>query len=281
MPAPVGEVLPRRLPWEHGPASDRWVQVGLAPAGRHPHALLGELAALVREWRAGRVVEDFFFMHKPPGLRVRFAPAPGYAPAVRAELRRLVRAWCATGLVARVEPGTYEPESHLFGGHAAMDDVHRMFTVDSVAWLDFHTSAPTVPSWALSLAMLHPVFDAMGIAGRREHAVWAGVAGAGRLVPPDAPDTDDAAKGLLRWWRHPEELLAALPDHVRTIADTHAEQVAPLAAAWANTLRDADVSRAVAWYVVFHWNRAALTFGRQALLTEALTAVERSCGDVR
>jgi thiopeptide-type bacteriocin biosynthesis protein len=292
MPVPVGEVLPRRLPWEHGPAADRWVQVGLAPAERRPHALFGELAGLVRAWRENGVVEDFFFMHKPPGVRARFAPRPGRAPFVRAELRRLVRDWCARDLVAGVEPGVYEPEDHLFGGPAAMDHAHRMFTADAVTWLEYHARPRQAPAWALSLAVLRPVFDAMGLDGRRERDVWARVAAAGRVIPtavdrtgPTGADrtdaTGDAADGLRRWWRAPEELLAALPEDVRALAARHAGEVAPHAAAWAAALRGADTCQAVAWYVVFDWNRAALTFGKQALLTEALTTVERSCGDVR
>jgi thiopeptide-type bacteriocin biosynthesis protein len=281
MPAPVGDVLPRRMPWEHGPAADRWVQVGLAPAEWPPHTLLGELAGLVRDWRERRVVEDFFFMHKPPGLRVRFAPAPGRAPFVRAELRRLVRAWCASGLVRRVEPGVYEPEEDRFGGPAAMDHVHRLFTVDATTWLEFHARPPQAPAWALSLAMLRPVFDGLGLDRSGERDVWTAVAAAGRLVPPGVAEVDAAADGLRHRWRHPQELLATLPDDARALAVRYAEQVAPLAAAWAGCPRDGDLASAVAWYVVFHWNRGALTFGKQALLTESLTTVERSCGDVR
>lgn len=284
MPVSVGEVLPRRMPWEHGPAADAWVQVGLAPADRRPRELFGELAELVRDWREQRVVEDFFFMHKPPGLRARFAPAPGRAPFVRTELRRRVRDWCARDLVVRVEPGVYQPEEHLFGGTGAMDHVHRTFTVDAVTWLEYHARPRQAPAWALSLALLRPVFDAMGLDGRRERDVWARVAAAGRLVPAGVPRTDATratSDGFRRWWRGPDELLAALPEDVRALADRHAGQVAPLAAAWAAALPGADLCQAAAWYVVFHWNRAALTFGKQALLTEALTTVERSCGDAR
>ncbi|MFL6126678.1 thiopeptide-type bacteriocin biosynthesis protein [Actinophytocola sp.] len=297
MPAPVGEVLPR-VPEERCPVGDHWVQVGLAPDHRQPRrTLLGELAALVRDWRAGGVVDDFFFMHKPPGLRVRFAAAPGRTPFLRAEVDRLAAGWRADGLVAGVEPGTYVPETHRFGGEAAMDHVHRMFTADAVAWLGFHAGAATAPAWALSFVLLRQVFDAMGLGERRERAVWAGVAGAGRLVPAEAPSTEAAGRRLWQWWRRPDELLAALPDDVRRIAAAHAAEVSPHAAAWATTLRGGDgdtdsdtesdtesggeVAEAVTWYVVFHWNRAALSFGRQALLTAALTTGERGRDHVR
>ncbi|MFC4852747.1 thiopeptide-type bacteriocin biosynthesis protein [Actinophytocola glycyrrhizae] len=273
MRAPVGQVLPQR----HGPVTGHWVQLGLAPTGSPPRALFGDLAALVREWRARQVVEDFFFMHKPPGIRARFAPAPGRAAIVRAELRGLVRGWCATGLVAGVEPGVYEPEEARFGGPGPMDHAHRMFTVDAVTWLEFHARPRQTPAWALSLAMLRAVFDAMAVDSGREQAIGARIAAAGRLVPREVTGAAAVVAGLRAWWHRPGALRE---DEVRRLAAAHAAQVTPLAAAWAAALRDGDVDEALAWYVVFHWNRGALSFGRQALLTEALSAVDWSRRDV-
>ncbi len=153
MRAPVGRV----------PVLDRWFQIGLAPSRGRASALFGELSAIVRDWRDRRLVEDFFFMNKPPGVRARFASGPGQTPFVRAAVRRLVRNWCAGGLVADIVPGVYRPEDDRFGGPVAMDHAHRMFTVDAMAWLEFHARASRTPAWALSLAMLRPVLDAMGV----------------------------------------------------------------------------------------------------------------------
>jgi thiopeptide-type bacteriocin biosynthesis protein len=242
--------------------------------------LFGELSATVREWRDRRLVDEFFFMNKPPGVRARFAPRPGHAPFVRAAVRRLVRTWCAGGLVADVVPGVYEPEHDRFGGPSAMAHAHRMFTVDAMAWLEYHARPRRTPAWALSVAMLRPVFDAMDLGPAQERAIWAGVTAAGRVLPHDVTAPAAVTAGLRRWWRTP----GALPeDDVRHIAAAHAARVAPLAAGWAAALRDADVAchDAVAWYVVFHWNRAALSFGRQALLAGALSAGATGGGDVR
>ena len=277
MSAPVGQVLPHP-----GQVTDRWVQIGLAPSGGRPGALFGVLSALVREWRDRGLVDDFFFMNKPPGIRVRFRPAPGQAPFVRAALRRLVRTWCAAGLVVDVTPGVYEPEADRFGGPGPMDHAHRMFTVDAMTWLEFHARPRRTPAWALSLAMLRPVLDAMDAGRGREHAIWARVAAAGRLLPPDVTPSAAVTAGLRRWWHLP----GALPEEeVRRLAAVHAARVAPLARAWTASLRgtspETGFDEAVAWYVVFHWNRAALSFGRQALLTEALSTTEAGGGDVR
>lgn len=265
MYAPVGQVLP---PAE--PVTDRWLQIGLAPSNGRPGALFGELTQLVRQWRDGDLVEHFFFMNKPPGIRARFAPLPGQAPFVRAALRRLVRGWCAAGLVADVVPGVYRPEEDRFGGGRAMEHVHRMFTVDATTWLEFHSRPRRTPAWALSLAMVRSVLDAMAVDRERERAVWAGVAAAGRRLPPGEQAQDTVVAGLRSWWRRP----GALPEEeVRQLAAGHAARVAPLAGALAGALPDSAVADALAWYVIFHWNRAALSFGRQALLTEALRDV--------
>jgi hypothetical protein len=125
--------------------------------------------------------------------------------------------------------------------------------------------------------MLRAVFDAMGVDREREHAIWAQVAAAGRLVPPGVISTAAVTAGLRAWWHHPGTVSE---DEVRRLAAVHAARVAPFADAWATALRDEDMAEAAAWYVVFHWNRAALSVGRQALITEALSTVERSRGDV-
>jgi thiopeptide-type bacteriocin biosynthesis protein len=268
----MAQVLSRSVP-----ATDRWVQIGLAPSNGQGGTLFGELTGLLREWHDRDLVDHFFFMNKPPGIRARFAPLPGQAPFVRAALRRRVRAWCAAGLVADVVPGVYEPEEDRFGGPRPMEHVHRMFTVDALTWLEFHSRPRRTPAWALSLAMVRPVLDALTVDSARERTVWARVAEAGRLLPPSATVPDSVVAGLRSWWRRP----GVLPEQeVRRLAATHAASLAPLAGAWAAALRetDGDIATAIAWYVVFHWNRAGLSFGRQALLTEALST---GAGDVR
>jgi thiopeptide-type bacteriocin biosynthesis protein len=270
MCAPTGQV-----PSRGGPATDRWVQIGLEPSVGRPGALFGALSTAVREWRDQQLVDNFFFMNKSPGVRARFAPAPGHAPFVRAALRGLVRKWCATGLVVDVLPGIYEPEVDRFGGPVPMEHAHRMFTVDALTWLAFHARRLRTPAWALSLAMLRPVLDAMAVDSERERRIWARVAATGRRLSPQVTASPAVTSRLRRWWRRPDALPEAA---VRQLAAAHATRVAPHARAWAASLRDTDVDEAVAWYVVFHWNRAALSVGRQVLLTDMLSTGD---GDVR
>jgi thiopeptide-type bacteriocin biosynthesis protein len=289
VPAPLCRDIDRidTTPYD-GTVPGRWIQLGLAtPAGR-PGPLYPELAQAVREWLDGGLLSDFFFMHKPPGLRVRFAPAPGHGPLVRTELDRLVREWQDAGLVAAVQPGVYEPEAQLFGGPESMRHVHRLFTVDATTWLDHHALGTETPAWPLSLLMLRAVFDGLQVVGWEDRDVWARVAAAGRHRPDGvrAVDAGAAHERLRRWWEQPAELAAALPKRVRELADRHADAVRPLLRAWwtdyfSSAHAVLGPRQAAAYYVVFHWNRAGLGFGRQVLITESLARVEGAGVDVR
>lgn len=253
-----------------------WAQFNVAVCPERAAELYAELASAVRGLRGDGTVREFFFMHKPPGLRLRFAAAPGRGERAGAEVDRLLRRWCARGLVEGARPAVYEPEAHLFGGPASMRHAHRLFTVDSLAWLDFHADPGGAPAWALSLAMLRPVFDGLRVLGWEDRDVWARVADAGRRMDAGRVDTAAAAARLRRWWADPA---AALPEGARALAERHAEQARPLLERWWAECFDAGLSRlgprqVAAHYVVFHWNRAALSRGRQVLLTAALAEVD-------
>ncbi|MBB5890535.1 thiopeptide-type bacteriocin biosynthesis protein [Kutzneria kofuensis] len=224
-----------------------WTQLGLA---RPKPGVYAELSAAVREMLAGDRITDFFFMHKPPGLRVRFAAGPGRESWVRAEANRLARRWHERGLIDGIVPGVYEPEAFLFGGPAAMPHVHRLFTADSVAWLDHHVR-PVLPAWLVSMRLLRSVFGGLGLCCQ----AWPYVRdNCGRRVTV----RDDA--------------VAVACAELRGVWETTRAPVEPAARSWRVALErvGASAAEAAAYYVVFHWNRARMSSARQALITEAL-----------
>ena len=224
-----------------------WTQLGLAKPKPDVYA---EIAVAVREMLAGDRITDFFFMHKPPGLRVRFAAAPGLESWVRAETNRLARRWRDDGLIDAIVPGVYEPEAFLFGGPAAMQHVHRLFTADSVAWLDHH-ERPALPAWLVSMRLLRSVFGGLGLCCE----AWPRVRDTcGRRVP------------------FRDESVAAACAELRGIWETIKSPVQPAARSWRVAIERAgvDAAEVAAYYVVFHWNRARMSTARQALITEAL-----------
>ncbi|UFR00297.1 thiopeptide-type bacteriocin biosynthesis protein [Streptomyces sp. Go40/10] len=263
-----------------------WVQLSLACAPAGPGPLpYGQLATTARELLDSGQAREFFFMHKPPGLRLRFLAArPSRAGELRETLLRRLGPGQAEGTWGPPVAGVYEPETYLFGGPPAMPWVHALFTADSRAWLDVHTlaaGAPPPPSWRVSLALLHAVFDALDIVGWEHRGVWQAVREeAGRRLPGglEAPDLRRAAAGIRDWWElSPGARLEALPQNWRNVVGEHVQAVGRAAEQWrtryfASGEATIGARRAAAHYAVFHWNRAALSTARQCLLTEALAA---------
>ena len=228
-------------------AAPTWTQLGMV---RPKTGLYREVLLAVREMLAQDRITDFFFMHKPPGLRVRFAAAPGRESWVRAEANRLARRWQEAGLVDGVVPGVYEPEAVLFGGPAAMHHVHRLFTVDSLAWLDHHVR-PVLPAWLLSMRLLRSVFGGLGLCCQ----AWPRV-------------RDDCGRRVTL----KDDAVATACAELRAVWETTRAPVVPAARSWRVALErgGVDAAEVAAYYVVFHWNRARLSPARQALITEAL-----------
>ncbi|MFI9388513.1 thiopeptide-type bacteriocin biosynthesis protein [Kutzneria sp. NPDC052558] len=228
-------------------AAPTWTQLGLS---RPNPGIYGELAAAVREMLASDRITDFFFMHKAPGLRVRFAAGPGLESWVRAEVRRLARCWQRQGLIDGIVPGVYEPEAFLFGGPAAMPHVHRLFTADSLAWLDHHVR-PQLPSWLVSMRLLRSVFGGLGLCCQ----AW-----------PRVRDTCGRRVSFR------DDSVAVACAELRGVWETTRSPASPDARSWRVAVERAGVDPAdvAAHYVVFHWNRARLSSARQALITEAL-----------
>src|SRR5690606_35378504 len=140
--------------------------------------LYRRLARSAREMLASGRSANCFFMHKPPGLRWRVEAAARERGRLEEELHRLAREWREEGVIEGVLPGIYEPEYLLFGGRESMHSVHELFTLDSLAWLDYRLSAAPDdgagidPAWALSLAMLQSLFASLGITGWEDLGVW-------------------------------------------------------------------------------------------------------------
>jgi thiopeptide-type bacteriocin biosynthesis protein len=123
----------------HDSVDQHWIQlnVGLArrgglalPAAR---AVFDEFAPLVEQWRAARELQWFFFMRKPPDIRLRFRVPTSHdiRPALDAAIARLQR----EGRVTTFFYSSYEPETERFGGPDGMRSVHAYFDVDTRAWL--------------------------------------------------------------------------------------------------------------------------------------------------
>ncbi|WP_343948330.1 thiopeptide-type bacteriocin biosynthesis protein [Nonomuraea longicatena] len=259
-----------------------WLQFGLTPrAGLH-----AELAETAGQALRDGLARDFFFMHKPPGLRIRFRPAQAATARLDLLTRERLEVWRADGLLESWRPGVYEPETYLFGGPASMHSVHRVFTADSLAWLGYHRGGPAAhgPAWAMSLLMIHSLFAGLRILGWEELGVWERVRRHRRLAPAALADPGLArlTAALRAIWPSRTSLEARLSAEAIALADTHRQAVEQESERWFRDYFESGSAamgpRAVAAYlIVFHWNRANLPAARQGLITEALLA--REAGD--
>jgi thiopeptide-type bacteriocin biosynthesis protein len=271
-------------------SSADWIQIGVRPSndGLARRELFGIIAATANTLLNDEAIANFFFMHKPPGIRLRFEQGRRGAPDLADWLYGEVARWRSEGLVDLVEPGVYEPESALFGGPQSMRFVHALSTVDSTIWLDFHSrtrpeSEAGDEAWLVSLAVLRSVFDGLDIVGWEDLGVWERIrTSAGRRLAPgmtDLPGFADLARHVRAVWSRSDDPLDHLgPGIGRTVAASRGA-IHLAAAQWRSGYFNTRAARigpraAAAYFVIFHWNRGAIPAERQALLTEVLARGE-------
>lgn len=260
----------------HGDHNRRWVQFGLMPqenSGHAAHSLLQELAGKLL--RAGDI-DNFFYMHKPPGLRVRFETAPDR----RGQVAELVEAELATWqCLADVRRGRYEPEEHLFGGPASMAHVHRLFTVDSQGWLAYFGLAESRPRWMFSLMLVREMLNGLAISGWEDLSVWERIRRQAYREIPEALDRDkvSAVTSVMRaLWADPGALRQELGEHASNLAEEYGTRIRGCAQRWdAACFATGDCligpCEAAAFATIFHWNRGRLSAMTQALIATALS----------
>lgn len=270
-----------------------WLQIGIRPReDRGPREELHrQVADLARGLLSDSTVHDFFFMNKPPGMRLRFRTAEGGGPADVAEaLYAEATRWRARGLIDHVEPGVYEPESQLFGGPRSMSFVHALFTVDSLLWLDYYScnagdGEGATPAWLMSLAVLQSVFAGLDITGWEDIGVWDGIREiGGRRLGVSLPVYADLADELRGVWSRGDQIVEGLDPAAKEIVSRYDDALLTGAARWRSGYfcqPQASIGprAAAAFFVMFHWNRARLSPTEQALVAESLA--ERIPVDVR
>lgn len=262
-----------------------WAQFGLAVDSHHlcPE-FYARVAVIARQSLEAGSITNFFFMHKPPGMRVRFE-INGAAPRDKAaDLHRQLLACQTDGLLKEVSQAVYEPETHLFGGPLSMRFVHESFTIDSLAWLDYHAAPASslvrgLPEWALSLAMLSPLFVGLGMHDFEDINVWDTIRNKlGRRLRDDARSQADfvsIASEIRQLWQDPQALLRDLPPEAQKMTEQYRRSIIPVAAHWVSDYFSTEKAEigpraAAGLWTIFHWNRGALQPVRQALLAEAL-----------
>ncbi|GAA1237456.1 hypothetical protein GCM10009665_29530 [Kitasatospora nipponensis] len=232
------------------------------------------LPALTAAQGAGDLT-GWHFLRKAPCWRMRYRPRESAAP-IRDELDPILRTLHAAGHLSRTVEVVYEPETHAFGGPAAMDIAHRLFHQDSHAIIDFlsHPRGPRDHRREVSILLLVALMRGARQDWYEQGDIWARTA-ANR--PLDSADPDRLAS--LRTSLTP--LLAADTGPAsRLLTAGPLAFAAPWLAAFQHAgqqlhqLHDdgrlARGLRAVlAHHVLFHWNRIGIPHRGQALIARA------------
>ena len=263
-----------------------WLHVSCAlflDGGRMvPHVPWKSLLESLEQWRGERRFELFFFLQKPPGLRLRF-----YGEELGSRLEPELATWLAAAErgndIRGYRFGVYEPETFRFGGPAGMAIAHHLFDHDSQATLEYETLSPESRlRLSRDLFSLFQVNDllARSLDDRAEiWDVWQNLAHT--LGASDAHNTI-GARNYARV-REAITLGAAFKDKLSSEVTELLDRVTQGNERVAQQLRDvASVGRLTvglrAWLraaIVFHWNRLALT--REDLCNMTTTMVRLLC----
>lgn len=274
------------------PASaTRWAEIALVLDDPLPERLLYRgIRILVDDlYRAGKLA-NFYFVHENPGLRLRFQAFGAEAPALQAQVRSFLADWPRRGLVRDLRDAPYEPQSALFGGPLSMAFAHRLFTLDSRAWLAVHAGAAADDAdsvWAVSVGMLAAQLGALGIE-RSDTAVWRYVGvRLGQVQDGDSP-LDPAlarfAEDMRAVWGRPDWIRMVLSPEALAIVREFADPAATLIHNWycayfENARASVPPQEAAAQLILLHWNRARLPLSRQAAVARSLADRPEAAGE--
>jgi thiopeptide-type bacteriocin biosynthesis protein len=248
-----------------------WLQLGVRAPSEQAVAdfLVNDLAEAARGWQSGGQIDRFFFMRKPPGLRIRFRGRNLRQRILPNLLERLERAR-EEGRVTGHEFGVYDAETHQFGGALGLDIAHEWFTADSFAAIALlaleHSGRDTSGREALSLFALNDLISRVAGDSWEQWDVWSELRLTGRL--PRLSTTTRAElleeleknrEGLSRSLWKREVVLASLSVEEQAIANqlcaANSVTAARLKRAAAQGALEYGPRKILPFFIIFHWNR--------------------------
>ncbi|MFI1015848.1 thiopeptide-type bacteriocin biosynthesis protein [Streptomyces sp. NPDC020965] len=247
-------------------------------AARHPPDLYRTLLSTAELSLQDGRVDDFYFVHKPPGLRVRLHTTPAHREETAVRLQQTWDELQARNIIAHSGQAVYEPEQQLFGGPTSMRSVHRIFTADSLLWLRYLSlEKPPSPVWALSLSMIRSLLNQLRITELEDRDVWDRVRWqAGRRFQGRPPEGWASTAARLNFtWLSPGRLDTLREEAIQPAYEDFQRSIAEACAQWhaeyfASPEARVGPREAAAFVLVFHWNRARLPKEWQVGICEAL-----------
>lgn len=264
-------------------APDRWLQIAVATEDSAADLLTGPLATRVEDWLARGAIQDFFFMRKSPGIRLRF-----FCRDLTAQFQEDVfvffEAERVRGAITSYAPGVYDSEIYQFGGVAGLELMHQHATYDSLVALRLlQREKSGVLKADLPFCSLLFVNDLIRrvVEGRWEAwDVWENMRLAGRVIedadidPVDLQElkeaTDQRRDLLLGTLTSADDLCARLDPEERDIAMKYFSGNSE----WADRCHEViargelfyGIRKILPFYIAFHWNRLGFDLDEQCTL---------------
>lgn len=247
---------------------DRWWQADLTITSHNTADLIAALPELLSA--TGR---RWWFMRKPPGLRLRIETRPDDAESSHIALFQPLR---ATPHLADLTPTIYEAETTAFGGPAAMHQAHDLFVHDAAHIAINANCAGPLGQRELSILLITTMLRAAALEGYERGDVWARVTHdrpAGPNLPPETISRLAAQlRPLLSTPTGPGSAITApgapLAAHTPWLA-AFDELGAGLTALHRTGNLGRGLRAVLAYHVIFHWNRLGLPLQHQTALAHA------------
>lgn len=153
--------------------------------------VFADIFPLVEKLKKRKLLRCFFFVRKPPGLKLRFALRDPRGAATR-EIESCMKRLARVKVAGKWFPSVYEPETFKFGGPEAMEAVHAHFFADSTAWWRWEElrrgSNTSIASRLLSMSVLNDLFSQFLGGPEEVWDVWCRVAALhGSSIGSDGP----------------------------------------------------------------------------------------------
>jgi thiopeptide-type bacteriocin biosynthesis protein len=158
----------------------QWIQLNVGLVRQHQQALSSArklfevVGPLTQLWRETGQLQWFFFMRKPPDVRLRFYTCE--PELVRSQLTGLMDELHRQNIISQNFFSKYEPECDRFGGSPAMEWVHAYFDGDTAQWwcLDQlkQQSKPLISEVILLPAILQNLFESTLLEPKKVLMVW-------------------------------------------------------------------------------------------------------------
>jgi thiopeptide-type bacteriocin biosynthesis protein len=227
--------------------------------------LFAKLGAELPAWRRSGDVLGFYYMRKPPGLRLRFQLG---RPRGERRIVSLLDALRAERTVQSWVRATYEPEVFMLGGPEMLPLVHAYFDADSAACMAvYQLRDNAVTPAVLSLAVLGDLFERVLEGPEEVWDVWCNLAALHGMEPAAGEATTP-----------PLDLAALAPlvsARERPILRRYASANRILARGMHRLAARGELRyglRSILPFIaVFHWNRYALSLEQRTRIFSAMT----------